>query len=142
MGPEFVGRFIVTTLHKLNVDDLKRIMTESTISPLTEEIEILKKDNIEFTGDDKFITTLAKRAYKEGSGGRGIRNNIEKLFQNIYVKTVFEEDNDLEDKDGIIKIKGTADEEGNIIIKPSNSEKVLHISKKDQSSKTLKKVRD
>lgn len=124
MGPEFVGRFTVTTLHKLGVEELKRIMTDSTISPLKEEIEILRKDNIEMKYDDEFVSNIAKRAYNEGSGGRGIRNNLEKLFENVYERIIFEEDDSLIDSKGKIVLKGTVDDEGNLLIKGKSGKKI------------------
>ena len=124
MGPEFVGRFTVTTLHKLGIEELKRIMTESTISPLEEEISILGNDNIEMKYDDKFVSNIAKKAYQEGSGGRGIRNNLEKLFENIYERIIFEEDESLINENGKIILKGTVDEEGNLLIKGTNNKKI------------------
>ena len=138
MGPEFTGRFTVTTLHKLGVEELKKIMTESKISPLKEEIEVLKKDNIEINVDDKFVDNLATKAYNEGSGGRGIRNNLEKLFENIYERIIFEEDESLINKDGKIILNGTVDKDGKLIIKGQSGQRLY----KEEKKKVLTKKKN
>ncbi|MBQ6477623.1 MAG: AAA family ATPase [Bacilli bacterium] len=130
MGPEFTGRFIIATLHKLGIDDLKDIMTKSTISPLREEMNVLFKDNINIEYDDKFITNIAEKAYHEGSGGRGIRNNLEDLFKKIYQKVIFENNDDLEDENGVIMLKATTDKENNIAIKTTTGKNLLERDKK------------
>ena len=135
MGPEFTGRFIIATLHKLSIDNLKKIMTESTISPLREEMNVLYKDNININYDDKFITSIAKKAYKEGSGGRGIRNNLEDLFKKIYEKVIFENNDDLEDENGMIMLKATTDENGNVAINTETGKNLLEKEEKKNKVK-------
>lgn len=82
---ELVGRLTLKThTNAYSVEDFKRILLESEISPLKMFIKTLKTlgvDNI--TYDDDFIEEVSKKAYESGFGARGlqaiflsIRNNL------------------------------------------------------------------
>lgn len=139
MGPEFAGRFIIAALHKLDKEALIKTMTESKASPLNKVIDLLEEDDIIFYHDDKFVNAIAEMAYNEGSGGRGVKNSIDKIFKKIIKKTVFTIDDDLVDADGKVYLYGTTDDEGKIIVKTSTGENLLEKKSKENNNKVLTK---
>lgn len=140
MGPEFTGRFIIAPLHRLTKDTLKDIITTSKASPLTREIKLLEEDDIVFYNDDKFVESIASKAYDEGTGGRGVKNSIEKVFKKIVKKTVLTMDDQYVDEEtGKTYLYGTADDEGNIIVKTKDGNNILEDEVKEKSKgKVLK----
>ncbi len=140
MGPEFTGRFIIAPLHRLTKDTLKDIITTSKASPLTREIKLLEEDDIVFYNDDKFVESIASKAYDEGTGGRGVKNSIEKVFKKIVKKTVLTMDDQYADEEtGKTYLYGTADDEGNIIVKTKDGNNILEDEVKEKSKgKVLK----
>ena len=126
IGPEFTARFIIAPLHKLSRDNLKEIMTKSTASPLTRQVQLLNEDNIIFCSDEKFVDTIASDAYKEGSGGRGVKNTLDKVFKKVIKKAVFTLDDSLVDEEtGNVYLYGTADDDGNLQVITATGENLL-----------------
>lgn len=133
MGPEFTGRFIIAPLHKLTKDTLKEIMVKSKASPLTREIQLLEEDNICFYNDEKFIDTIASKAYDEGTGGRGVKNSIEKVFKKIIKKTIFTlDDKYIDQETGKIYLYGTADDDGNLQVNTIEGNNILEDEVKEK----------
>ncbi len=133
MGPEFTGRFIIAPLHKLTVETLKDIMLNSKASALTREIQLLEEDNIIFNHDDSFIDTIAQNAYEEGTGGRGVKNSVEKVFKKVIKKTILTLDDDYVDEEtGKIYLYGTTDEEGNLQVKAIDGTNLLEDQVKEK----------
>ena len=139
MGPEFTGRFIIAPLHKLDKEALVKIMTESKVSPLNKEIDLLEEDDVIFYHDDKFVDAIAEMAYNEGSGGRGVKNSIDQIFKKIIKKTIFTLDDDLVDADGKVYLYGTTNEEGKVVVNTSTGENLLDNDSKEKKSKVLTK---
>ena len=138
MGPEFTGRFIIAPLRRLNKDALKEILVTSKASPLTREVQLLEEDNICFYNDEKFIDAIASKAYEEGTGGRGVKNSIEKVFKKIIKKTVLTLDDEYVDEEsGKIYLYGTADDEGNLQVKTAKGNNILEDEPKEKA-KVLK----
>lgn len=83
MPPEFMGRFHqIVSLNTLSEEDLKKILTSSTISPIL--IEQIKKQEagLHLSWDDSFVEAVAKEAYKLKTGARSLKAIIEKtLFE-------------------------------------------------------------
>ena len=117
MGREFVGRFVLAHLNRLTVDQLKEIMTKSSLSQLKKQIDILEAEGIHFEYDDKFLDKTARDAYKEGSGGRGIKNTLDRLFVDIVNDQILSDDFE-ED----LSLFGTA-ENDKIVIKKLEKDK-------------------
>ena len=139
MGPEFTARFIIAPLHKLSKDNLKEIMTKSTASPLSRQIQLLDEDNIVFCSDEKFVDTIANNAYKEGSGGRGVKNTLDKVFKKVIKKAVFTLDDSLIDEDtGKVFLYGTADDDGQLQVVTTTGKNLLD----DQPVKTKSKIKE
>ncbi len=78
---ELVGRFALQTYtHTYSVDDYKKILLESEISPLKAFVEFVKKFGIDnVTYDDEFITKAAEKAYKDDFGARGLQKTMENI---------------------------------------------------------------
>ena len=83
MPPEFMRRFHqIVSLNTLSEEDLKKILTSSTISPIL--IEQIKKQEagLHLSWDDSFVEAVAKEAYKLKTGARSLKAIIEKtLFE-------------------------------------------------------------
>ena len=138
MGPEFAGRFIVASLHKLTKEDLVNIMKNSKESPLLRESQLLEEDDVVLYNDDKFVEKIAEDAYNSGTGGRGVRNTIESLFKIINKKVIFEDSLKREDN-GKIYLYGTVDDEGKLcILGNDGSVNILEDKKAKSKGKTYK----
>lgn len=78
--PELVGRLpVVVRLNKLTVDDLKKILTETRYSLADEYKELFALDGVRFEIDDSALNFIAEKAYKNGTGARGLRGIIEDI---------------------------------------------------------------
>lgn len=71
---EFIGRFpVIIHLNDLEIKELKRVLVESTKSPLKEEERNFKELGIELKTTDGYREAIAKKAYKKGTGARGLK---------------------------------------------------------------------
>ena len=78
---ELIGRFTLQTYtREYSVEDYKKILKESEISPLKQFIEFSKVLNIEeITYDEELIELIAKQAYDDKFGARG----LQKIFSDL-----------------------------------------------------------
>ncbi|MBN2533874.1 MAG: ATP-dependent Clp protease ATP-binding subunit ClpX [Spirochaetales bacterium] len=82
--PEFVGRLpIIVTLEELNLDALKRIITEPRNSVVKQYQESLKLDDVELVFEDAAIEAIAGRAVNQKTGARGLRAIVESLMVDV-----------------------------------------------------------
>ncbi len=81
---ELVGRLpIIITLDDLDEDDLVRILTEPDDS-ITKEYQMLfKKDGIDLLSDDDTLHEIARLAFENGTGARGLRTILEDVLMDI-----------------------------------------------------------
>jgi len=83
--PEFVGRLpVVATLHSLDQDDLKRILTEpknAIVKQYQRTMELL--DNVELTFTDGALDAISAEAIKRQMGARGLRTIIEEIMLDV-----------------------------------------------------------
>lgn len=78
---EFVGRLpIVSRLEKLNVDDLRRILTEPDNSIVAQFTEVFKNKGVNLKFEEDALHNIANRAYESGTGARGLRRYLEKIL--------------------------------------------------------------
>jgi len=102
--PEILGRFPVrVTLHKLEIEDLVKIILESNKSAFKDEIKFLEENGIETIIEDQVIEQIARKAYETGNGARGISRIITDVFEEI-LRELSDEDEvykSLELKNGI-----------------------------------------
>ncbi len=82
--PEFIGRIPVrVSCEELTPDDLELIMTSSEGSILRQYIIDFEGYGIRFDLDREAISFIAKEAYKQQTGARGIMTVMEKIFRNF-----------------------------------------------------------
>jgi ATP-dependent Clp protease ATP-binding subunit ClpX len=84
MIPEFVGRFaLIAQLHALSVDDLVQILREPKNSIVKQYQEMLAIDGVKLKFTDEFLSAVAERAKREGTGARGLRAIMEPVLLDI-----------------------------------------------------------
>lgn len=82
--PEFLGRLpVVTSLDKLNVEDLKRILTEPKDSIITQYQKLFAVDDILLIFEDDALEVIAERAVEKGTGARSLRSMLEELLLDL-----------------------------------------------------------
>ncbi|ASV44209.1 ATP-dependent Clp protease ATP-binding subunit [Salicola phage SCTP-2] len=82
--PELIGRFpVITHTHKLDNEDLKRVITEPDNSVLRQYQKLFKMDGINLTFDNKAIEFIAHKASEGNTGVRGIRKIFENVLEDI-----------------------------------------------------------
>ena len=81
--PEFVGRLPVrVTCHELSEKDLFDILKYSEGSILKQYRQAFKSYNIQFCFDDSGLKEIAKKAFTEKTGARGLVTVLETLLRN------------------------------------------------------------
>lgn len=82
--PELIGRFpIRVALSELSEDDLKEILT-NTKNSITKQYEnLLSLDNINLKFSKKAIEFIAKQAYEDKTGARGLKSIIESEMNDL-----------------------------------------------------------
>ncbi len=84
MIPEFVGRLpVVVGLEALNVNSLISILTEPRDALLKQYRKLCRFDDIDLTFTDDAVREIATRAYKLGTGARGLRSVVESFMTDI-----------------------------------------------------------
>ena len=82
--PEFIGRLpINVTLANLEVDSLKKIVTEPRNSIIRQYKALLELDDVELEFDDSAINAIAELAVKRKTGARGLRAIVESIMMDI-----------------------------------------------------------
>ena len=82
--PEFIGRLpINVTLQNLEVDSLKRIITEPRNSIIRQYQALLELDDVELVFEDEAIEAIARLAVKRKTGARGLRAIVESIMTEI-----------------------------------------------------------
>jgi len=79
--PELVGRLpIVTYLHSLDRDTLKKILTEPKNSLVKQYVRLFEMDKIKLTFDEKVFDYIVDKAVEFGLGARGLRSICEAIM--------------------------------------------------------------
>ncbi len=82
--PEFVGRINnITSLDKLEVKDLKKILTKPKNALLKQYEKIFEMDGVKLVFDNSAVTELANIAYKRQIGARGLNSLLEKQMNDL-----------------------------------------------------------
>jgi len=82
MIQELVGRLpIITTLNGLKEEDLVRIMKEPRNSEIQQWTERFSLNNVKFVVEDNALLEIARRAIKNKTGARSIRNAFERILE-------------------------------------------------------------
>jgi ATP-dependent Clp protease ATP-binding subunit ClpX len=84
MIPEFVGRLpIVVPLHELDLEALKRIITEPRNAIIKQYQAAMKLDNVELVFEEPSVEAIARKALAIKTGARGLRAIVERLMLGI-----------------------------------------------------------
>ncbi len=82
--PEFIGRLpINVTLSNLEVESLKRIITEPRNSIIRQYKALLELDDVELEFEESAIDAIAALAVKRKTGARGLRAIVESIMMEI-----------------------------------------------------------
>ena len=82
--PELAGRFpIIVELNKLTQNDLKRILIEPDNSIINQYKNLMELDNIQLEFTDNALDLIAKQAYDNETGARGLKSIIENCTLDI-----------------------------------------------------------
>jgi ATP-dependent Clp protease ATP-binding subunit ClpX len=82
--PEFIGRLpVITALDPLDVDALKRILTEPKNALIKQYKVLFELDGVILDVEDDAIEAIAKKAIERETGARGLRSILEKIMTNI-----------------------------------------------------------
>ena len=82
--PEFVGRLpVLTTLDELDEKALIRILTEPKNALLKQYEKLLAFDKVKLRFTDNAIVGVARRAFKQKTGARGLRSILEEVMLDV-----------------------------------------------------------
>lgn len=82
--PELVGRLpIIATLHTLDEEALKKILTEPRNAITKQYKKLFKMDNVELEFTPDALAAIAQKAIKKKTGARGLRTILEDNMQEI-----------------------------------------------------------
>ena len=82
--PEFIGRFpVVTTLDKLDKEDLVRILTEPKNAIVKQYQKYFDLEGVELHFTEEALRSVAEQAIEMETGARGLRASLEELMLDI-----------------------------------------------------------
>lgn len=85
--PELVGRLpVITTLHQLDKNALKEILTKPKNSLVKQYKKLLELDKIELDFEDKAIDLIVDKAIERHTGARGLRS----IFEDIMIDIMYD----------------------------------------------------
>lgn len=140
---EFIGRLpVIAVYEKLGIDDLYQILKNPNSSVIISKIKDFKAYGIDVQFEDNALYVLAEKAYKEGTGARGLVSSVEKVLLK------FEKKLPSTDIRRFVVTKQTVENperELNKLIREPNDEKMLAryekllLQEKSDKKKSLKK---
>lgn len=84
MIAELIGRLpVISTLHALTVDHLKKIITDPVDSIMAQAKQSMEMDGIKLQFTDAALDAIAKKAYDLKTGARGLPSVMSNLLQPI-----------------------------------------------------------
>ena len=85
--PELIGRLpVVTNMHELDRDAMKRILTEPRNALTKQYIKLLEMEDVELVFEPDALEAIADMATERKTGARGLRS----ILENIMRDTMFE----------------------------------------------------
>jgi len=82
--PELIGRLhIITTLNKITVKDMVRILVEPKNSLVKQYEALFELDNVKLTFEDSALEKIAQKALERKTGARGLRSILESILLDI-----------------------------------------------------------
>lgn len=92
MIPELIGRFpIRVMLSKLTEEDLCKILTDTKNSLVKQYQSLFSLEGVNLSFTEEAIKLIAKKAYEEGTGARGLSSIIEKEMLDVMFELPDEE---------------------------------------------------
>lgn len=93
MIPEFIGRIpVISTLDKLDSNDLIRILTEPKNALVKQYQKLLSLDNVKLSFTDGALQAISDLAIQRNMGARGLRTIIENSLMDVMYKTPSDSD--------------------------------------------------
>lgn len=84
MIPEFLGRVpIVATLHSLNQEEMRRILTHASDSPILKYQEFFKAMGKKFIVSDDVLSEIVVKATEMQMGARALKSIVENIMVNV-----------------------------------------------------------
>jgi len=100
--PEFIGRLpVVTTLSKLSVADMVRILTEPRNALVKQYTKLFDMDDVELEFTQDALEAVADQAIHRGTGARGLRAIMEEVLLPVMY--------DIPSRDDVEKVVVTAE---------------------------------
>jgi len=91
--PELVGRLpIIAVLDPLGVEELVKILKEPKNAIIKQYQTMLKMDGVSLEFEDEAIDAIARKAFKQKTGARGLRAIIEEIMLDVMYKVPNEKD--------------------------------------------------
>ena len=82
--PEVIGRLpVIVTLDELDVEALKKIMTEPKNALVKQYEKLFELDDVELEMTDDAIDAIAHKAIDRKTGARGLRSIFEKIMNEV-----------------------------------------------------------
>lgn len=82
--PEIIGRLpVLTYLHPLDRDALKRILTDAKNSIIRQQIKLFEMDGVELEFAPEALDAIVEKAVKRKLGARGLRGIVETLMTDL-----------------------------------------------------------
>ena len=79
--PEFIGRLpVVATVSQLDIEALKRILTEPRNALIKQYEKIFEFEDIELEVTDEALNAISEQALERGTGARGLRAILEEVL--------------------------------------------------------------
>lgn len=83
---EFIGRVLIIKLDDLTEAVLKEILTDSDDSELLSQIALFKELGVDLKYTDEYLTAIAEKAKKQGTGARGLKTIVEDSTWKAYAE--------------------------------------------------------
>ena len=91
--PEFIGRVpIIVSLEALDEDSLVRILREPKNSLIKQYQKLFDLDDVKLSFEDDAIKEIAKKAFDQKTGARGLRTILENLLLDVMYEIPSKED--------------------------------------------------
>lgn len=82
--PELIGRLpIIVKLELLTQDDLKKILVQTKNSIVKQYTDLISLDDVKLKFSDDALSLIAKQAYDNGTGARGLKSIIEQFMTDL-----------------------------------------------------------
>ena len=111
--PEFVGRVpIIVSLDALEIDSLEKILKEPKNSFVKQYQKLFELDGVKLTFEDDALYEIAKKAFNQKTGARGLRT----IMENLLLDLMFEIPS-IDDLEEVIVTKESIDDKEKLVYK-------------------------